>query len=229
MNRLLIFRFGIFLGRKGFISKKKKRSQRENIGEGGLDIFVIWEATVKSQTETENFVGVSNLCFLSLSGGGVGSNQNDSHLSETQTAHLPSKTKLRFTIHSSRKEMHDFSKQSICVVPVSFHIHNISSTPLSFHLETLKPTEQLKQDTLMTDQKKPQYFWAGSTHHYVTELGANDTVVLDSLACFSKPGIYNLNRFKLSYKDPTTKKYQQIFPNIQQILIIFDLNEQQNL
>jgi hypothetical protein len=51
------------------------------------------------------------------------------------------------------------------------------------------------------------------------------TVTLESSVCFSKSGVYNLNRYKLSLKT-RSNKMEQIFSQFQHIIVIEDAQPQ---
>jgi len=93
-----------FVRREKLFIQEKKKAQKESVPESALDILVLWETTIKNGNEMETHVGLTNLCHLSL----TGLSQAES---SSPSAQVLSKTKLRFTVHSSRKEIHDFSKQ----------------------------------------------------------------------------------------------------------------------
>eukprot|EP01119_Soliformovum_irregulare_P017192 TRINITY_DN5065_c0_g1_i1.p1 TRINITY_DN5065_c0_g1~~TRINITY_DN5065_c0_g1_i1.p1 ORF type:complete len:1258 (+),score=327.93 TRINITY_DN5065_c0_g1_i1:91-3864(+) len=191
------------------------------VEDGTLDLILTWETRVNSpEGQPLTIVGQHNICNVSF----------------LENTGKTSSTPLRFFIESPRKIVHDFTSQSFCGVAVKFHVNNRSTAhPLSFKLETLKPHEQLPLDTststpnlLANPQKRSQYFWAGTTQHMVTELRPEGNVELDTTVCFSKAGIYNLNRFKFAIVDKTGKHLQQVVSPFQHIIVIQDLNELAN-
>jgi len=147
----------------------------------------------------------------------------------TKDQTVPENHFLRFSIESPRKILHDFQQESFCMVPVIFHINNVShSTPLSFYLETLKPHEQ-KDQVPRGNKKQGHYFWAGTTQHYVPALQPESEIALESFVCFSRPGIYNLNRYKFCLKDNEKNIIKQIYSPFQHMVMVTDKHEMDQL
>lgn len=70
----------------------------------------------------------------------------------------------------------------------------------------------------MGSVKRSHYFWGDNTKHYVANLKPEDKVPLNTCACFSAPGIYNLNRYRFHIED----EQQPIYSNYQHMIIIVD-------
>ena len=66
--------------------------------------------------------------------------------------------------------------------------------------------------------KRSHYFWGDSTKNYVANLKPEEKVPLTTCACFSAPGIYNLNRYRFHMED----EQQPIYSNYQHMIIIVD-------
>jgi len=135
-------------------------------------------------------------------------------------------------VEAPRKVLHEFNKENTCIVPVIFHISNRSTTsPLSFYLETLRPHDQPdsipNRSGSISNQKRSQYFWAGVTQHYIADLLPEQKIEIETFACFTRPGVYNLNRYKFNIKDSRKRQVvQQIYSQFQHLIIIEDQNEQ---
>jgi hypothetical protein len=99
-------------------------------------------------------------------------------------------------------------------------------------LDTLRPHESLENTASSSThrnsllQKRSQYFWSGNTLHYVADLQPEQKIEIETFVCFSRPGIYNLNRYKFSIKDSKKNSVlQQIFSPYQHLIMIEDQNE----
>jgi hypothetical protein len=86
-------------------------------------------------------------------------------------------------------------------------------------------TTQLTRFIFSQSGKRSQYFWADTTQHFVSKLPPDGKIALDTTVCFSRPGIYNVNRYKFSLKDDKGKTYQQIYAPFQHIIIVEAKNE----
>jgi hypothetical protein len=83
---------------------------------------------------------------------------------------------------------------------------------------------KLKKKKNSIQPKRSQYFWSGTTQHFVTDLQPDAKVALDTNVCFSRPGVYNLNRYKFVLLDSKGKS-QQLYSPFQHIVIVEDKNE----
>jgi len=209
-------------GRKYLLMRKKKHetaitpTPNELFDETGLDLVILWETALETgSVETITLIGQQNICNVSFSS------------PTTVDKSVSNNNALRFSIESPRKMTHDFSEDSFSIVPVTFHIQNRSSAPLSFRLETLKPHENMDSNPSASSiqPKRSQYFWAGETQHYVLDLAPEAKVALGTNACFSRPGVYNLNRYKFVILDNKGRVLQQIYSPFQHIIIVEDKNE----
>jgi len=183
-----------------------------------MDFIILWES--KSSDNQRICFGqynIWNIAFLTP-------NTAEQSLSENNA--------LRYSVEAPRKVLHEFNKENTCIVPVVFHISNRSTTtPLSFYLETLRPHDQPEsipnRSGSISLQKRSQYFWAGITQHSVPDLLPGQKIEIETFACFTRPGVYNLNRYKFSIRDSRKRQVvQQIYSSFQHLIIIEDQNEQ---
>eukprot|EP00026_Physarum_polycephalum_P000876 Phypoly_transcript_00877.p1 GENE.Phypoly_transcript_00877~~Phypoly_transcript_00877.p1 ORF type:complete len:1286 (+),score=165.39 Phypoly_transcript_00877:53-3910(+) len=109
---------------------------------------------------------------------------------------------VRFLIECPTKITHDFNDQGLCVTPLQLHIANCSNhSPLSFDIFTLSPQEEGEGEPdahHVVKASASQYLWCGTTTHRVDSLVPQGKTQLTLSACFFKPGVYNLTRFKLT-------------------------------
>jgi len=213
----LLPEYDFLLREKSGMESPKKDTQQEV---SMLDLMLKWETVVPSDQVV--YRGVHNVCNISF-------------MTQTVDKVVSDNVALRFSIESPRKIAHDFSKQSLCVIPVTFHVNNVSATtPLSFYLETLQPHEQVSITSVENatpnfgTQKRSQYFWAETTQHYVSDLRPFGKTSLQTCVVFSRPGVYNLNRYKFSLKDERNKAVtnkREIYSPFQHIIMVEEKNE----
>eukprot|EP01102_Stenamoeba_stenopodia_P016361 TRINITY_DN5717_c0_g2_i1.p1 TRINITY_DN5717_c0_g2~~TRINITY_DN5717_c0_g2_i1.p1 ORF type:complete len:272 (+),score=58.91 TRINITY_DN5717_c0_g2_i1:79-816(+) len=109
---------------------------------------------------------------------------------------------LRFLLQSPTKITHDFSQKSFCIVPVIFAFKNTSlNSHASFVLECIKPSD-VKEANDALGQTRSQFFWSGCTSYTVPELAPQEETKIDVNVCFAKPGVYNINRFRVVVSTP---------------------------
>lgn len=89
-------------------------------------------------------------------------------------------------------------------MPLSISITNILSTrSVSFFVET----GEQKRIRNIND-----YFWTGVTKKNVKSLKPNEVVNIQFTACFTDPGVYDMNKVKLTiFKDSETNEILQTF------------------
>jgi methyl coenzyme M reductase alpha subunit len=124
--------FWDFLRREKIYIEEKKKSMKESVPENSLNIVVLCEVNAKAPNsqQVERYLSQFNMSHISLAGTLSGSVSLVGNLSTadsraraasggssqpnsaTAAANAPAKSKLRFTIQSSRNEIHDFSKDS---------------------------------------------------------------------------------------------------------------------
>ncbi|PRP88533.1 hypothetical protein PROFUN_02944 [Planoprotostelium fungivorum] len=215
------------LEREKLTIEMKDRKRNNAHKDNNMDLVISWRTTADfnslkaaygGHTAPSSVRGQQNICFVPfLSPATV-----DQTLSESED------NALRFSIESPRKVIHDFSQDILCMVPVVFHVSNISAKPLTFSLETLKPHEDLSSSAAAGTppvSKRSAYFWADTTFHMVHDLMPDTSVSLDMSVCFSSPGVFNLNRYKFSIKDDKRRNAGDIYSNYQHILTVEDKNE----
>jgi len=202
-----------------FASSFSPKEKVEEIPTSSLmDFLIIWEAkTEMNQRICFGQHTICNIAFLTTSTAEQSVSENNA---------------LRYSVEAPRKVLHEFTKESTCIVPVVFHLSNRSTTaPLSFYLETLRPHDQIEtvphRSGSISQQKRSQYFWSGVTQHYVSDLLPGQKIEIETLACFTRPGVYNLNRYKFSIKDSRKRQVvQQIYSQFQHLIMVEDQNEQ---
>jgi hypothetical protein len=111
---------------------------------------------------------------------------------------------IRVTLKSASDIRHDFNKSTLCQVPVTFCVKNVSGN--SFDSLSL---------TAVQDEDFKDFTWVGSTSEKSSMVSTGQTVTLHLLASFSRPGCYDLNRFVVRINDSIT----DIPRPLQQILI----------
>eukprot|EP01103_Thecamoeba_quadrilineata_P018971 TRINITY_DN7507_c0_g1_i1.p1 TRINITY_DN7507_c0_g1~~TRINITY_DN7507_c0_g1_i1.p1 ORF type:complete len:860 (+),score=186.81 TRINITY_DN7507_c0_g1_i1:321-2582(+) len=124
-------------------------------------------------------------------------------------------TSLRYLLEVPSRVVHDFDNMSLCSVPVILRVKNISSESISFFLETFKSSD-IKESSDSMGNFRPQYFWAGKTLTSVSDLPPENEVSLTVTACFSRAGVYNLNRFRLN----TTGSNRALTPSQQHLITV---------
>jgi hypothetical protein len=123
-----------------------------------------------------------------------------------------------FTItHSYQSEIsHDFSKGS-CTVPLEMSIKNImSSNPVSFMISTGELHDHDARSFTKSVKSQNEYFWKGVTRKNIPQLDPRDIVTVTFFACFTKPGVFDLNDAKLGikvilYENPETKEIMETY------------------
>jgi len=142
-----------------------------------LDVLLLWELG-------DNIVGQQNILNLNfLPSENINEIANDN-------------TPLRFLINAPSKVTHDFKAENFCVVPIQLHVKNASpQSPISYDFEALKLNSVVDKDPA-AGQIRSQFFWYGVTKYRVNQLQPGCETSLSLKVCFSKPGVYNINKFK---------------------------------
>ncbi|KYQ90212.1 hypothetical protein DLAC_08813 [Tieghemostelium lacteum] len=123
---------------------------------------------------------------------------------------------LRFQLHSDLDVNHSFQQNPLCIVPLKLQLMNCSFVhQLNLTVECLLPHENVFDHSSTTSQ----YFWTGSTKTTI-ELKPQEIVNLPLYVCFNQPGVYNINRFKLSVKLSESSK--DIYSTVQHLITIKD-------
>ncbi|XP_033124771.1 trafficking protein particle complex subunit 8-like isoform X2 [Anneissia japonica] len=103
--------------------------------------------------------------------------------------------------HPDHKE-HDFTRKRLCTVPVTLHLCNCADMQLSVQVDT-----DTAQDNTPTDSSSGYYVtpkppnssdfvWVRRVSQQVT-LAQETSHQIQLLACFSKPGVFNLSNIKV--------------------------------
>jgi len=103
---------------------------------------------------------------------------------------------------------HDFNKNQLCTAAISLKLKNLHpSLPISFRFE-IAPRNLEKDDTSKQETITPNFTWCGITNRIIKNLMPKEIREIKLKACFTKYGIYDINRFKFSfYKSGETGEY----------------------
>lgn len=135
-------------------------------------------------------------------GGGEGL---DDPANPTSLEQYPAKVLLT----SASELVHDFSMDGLAFLPVTLSVKNAGASTIRFTLELIEPEEASVQmpHTARMNQNRPtiprtcpsafRFDWSGWTK-LQGELGPGEEDELRAKASFSRPGIYNLNRWCLT-------------------------------
>lgn len=99
---------------------------------------------------------------------------------------------LRFTLHFPRSVNHSFQANSLCFLNGHALVHNSSSSPLSCTLQSHAPCGAM--------HSRVCYFWCGKTCQRIS-VPAGKTVQVPVTIGFPCEGVYNIDRFQLSFED----------------------------
>ena len=209
-----------------------------NNDSNNLDFILSWSAIDNKGVKVIGQLNIINVSLLNTNNNTseqtIDSNSNKDSNNNNNSNNNKENSQLRFTIESPRKIIHDFNKETICIVPVIFHISNYSqSLPLSFYLETLRPHESIETTTAATMghrnslvQKRSQYFWSGPTQQFIPNLLPDQKIQVETFVCFHRAGIYNLNRYRFNIKDVKKNTFShQLFSPYQHLIVIEDQNQ----
>lgn len=98
----------------------------------------------------------------------------------------------------------DFKKNSFCNVPLNITISNtLKFRPVSFCIEA----DEEKRVRNIND-----FFWTGVTRKNIKTLKPREVMNIQFSACFTTPGVYDLNKIKLKiFKDSSTNMIIQTY------------------
>lgn len=98
----------------------------------------------------------------------------------------------------------DFSDSDFWTIPLDITITNILNTrSVTFWIEA----EQSKRI-----RNKNDYFWTGVTKKNIKTLAPNDSIDIQFTACFTEPGVYDLNKLRLTiFQDSSTNEIIQTY------------------
>lgn len=112
------------------------------------------------------------------------------------------KSSIRTTLLAPSDVKHDFSVDHLCQVPVTLSVKNISNAQFD-NLSIIA----------IQDEEFKDFTWVGSTNVKSAMIKPNDTLQLNLLASFSRPGSFDLNKFVVRVNDSlieTPRFLQQI-------------------
>ncbi|RKP11275.1 hypothetical protein BJ684DRAFT_22175 [Piptocephalis cylindrospora] len=139
------------------------------------------------------------------SGGAGGGEAFDDPSNPTSLEQYPAKVLLT----SASELVHDFSMEGLAFLPVTLAVKNAGASTIRFTLELTEPEESSvpMPHTARMTQSRPtiprtcpsafRFDWSGWTK-LQGELGPGEEDELRAKASFSRPGIYNLNRWCLT-------------------------------
>lgn len=124
-----------------------------------------------------------------------------------------------FSFNHKCEITHNFAKSRTCLVPISLALHNCSDVITEVLVDTSKSPDRLNNQlnpSLNNDLPVPEhphssnFSWVGQTLTKV-KLDPQQQRHIQLLACFSKPGIYNVNRLSVfvTYTDNSSEMILQ--------------------
>ncbi|EGC33425.1 hypothetical protein DICPUDRAFT_36746 [Dictyostelium purpureum] len=183
-----------------------------------IDLLIYWECNNNNRMGVLNSPNISFLpthysdSSLSMP---WGSWKNTTSPSGKTIAYPSLKLPLRYKIKSQHSIKHNFENDRFCTVPLKLSLSNCSFVhPLQLSIETLLPHENIDQTTHSTSQ----YFWTGATKYNI-ELKPQEITDLQLHCCFTKFGVYNINRFKINVK-LSNEIHKEIYSTIQHLINI---------
>jgi hypothetical protein len=172
---------------------------------------------------------------------------------ERSSAHKHAKHHHQQLPDGPTSHAHSHVGSSICSLPLLFHVSNTSQTEeLAFDFETLRPNEELPLGVARAGSaslvpphspgsprmptsggrghssdagpaKRAQYFWGAHTKHAGLILQAGESRVIRSMVCFTRPGIYNINRYKFVVHTGGVPRV--VLPTFQHVIRVEDAQE----
>jgi hypothetical protein len=117
----------------------------------------------------------------------------------------------------TEKIQHDFSKVSICSVPVKITVHNYSKNmECNFSISLQSPSVRTENNKAYNP-----FVWMGSTKIHKEDFKPNDKMEYEVQACFFTKGTFNLNQIYVDLFNKTIKKDQKFnFEDEQHLIII---------
>ncbi|KAF9431013.1 Trafficking protein particle complex 8 [Podila epigama] len=128
----------------------------------------------------------------------------------TMNPHFRDESPVKISIRSKDSLRHDFSRKSLCNTSVKVVIRNCSwNKHIAYTLEMLSSKDPMvpqkatgTQEAQVQDLTNPHlnahpFFWSGSTFS-TGFLGPLAEVEIELLACFTLPGVYDINRWRLA-------------------------------
>lgn len=153
---------------------------------------------------------------------------------------------VRCVIESAARVKHRFSEAgSLCAVPVRFRFRNQSARAASFSFEALRMNATgAGSSEAGGSGSRSHYFWAGQTRALFLDVPPRAERHHDLLVCFTRPGLYNINRFRIdvlpapsdhfppshaaapvgfapsTLPPPTSAPVQELFPAFQHLIVV---------
>ena len=121
------------------------------------------------------------------------------------SSHAPLSESLSLSAHFESDTVHDFATESVLAIPFTITLVNSASTasdPIAFVVDFVPPGESLGEAT-PTTTPRPWLRWAGKTRQRVESLAPGASIELAVHALVSQPGIYDLNRVRLTSSGET--------------------------
>eukprot|EP00003_Mantamonas_plastica_P015565 TRINITY_DN26322_c0_g1_i1.p1 TRINITY_DN26322_c0_g1~~TRINITY_DN26322_c0_g1_i1.p1 ORF type:complete len:243 (+),score=69.74 TRINITY_DN26322_c0_g1_i1:106-729(+) len=132
---------------------------------------------------------------------------------------------IKISVECEQEIEHDFSQSSICQMKLQVRIKNWSRDSVDRMLfETLQTDSQSNLPS-----KRSHFFFTGKTTKAIYDLEANQEVVVSLKACFAAPGVYNVNRVRVTINHPSVCKgavdsstVQSVFLPVERLVVCRD-------
>ncbi|XP_065827537.1 trafficking protein particle complex subunit 8-like isoform X2 [Oscarella lobularis] len=163
------------------LGEMKASKKKEELDAG---FIVLWRAVVCAADGTRQLFGQSSVL--------------PSEVMEVNSAVIHVSLSHRHSIQ------HDFNRSRICFLPLTVHLQNTSNLNVNTILKLLPPADTRHKkskadsspDNLPNDCLTGNYTWVGSSVCHSVLIGQEETTVQTS-ACFTRPGVYDLSRMKV--------------------------------
>ena len=120
----------------------------------------------------------------------------------------PRQCPLTLTVQYSPQVNHDFGAAPFCAVDVLVRVRNgaAPTSAASKFVFKLLPADEARVaargaaasgSVQQVCALRPRFFWAGCTRRKINALVPGQSVAIRLRACFTRPGVYNLNRFQV--------------------------------
>ncbi|CAG8459139.1 6976_t:CDS:10 [Ambispora leptoticha] len=114
--------------------------------------------------------------------------------------HFKDESPLKILLKCEDKYTHNFVSENLCVLPIKIVLKNCSwNKRVCFNLELLPFDENpnLRSTTAHKSLHTNIFHWTGETYKCGL-LSPNDELEFEVKACFTQPGIYDINRWRLT-------------------------------
>ncbi|CAG8460304.1 5163_t:CDS:10 [Ambispora gerdemannii] len=114
--------------------------------------------------------------------------------------HFKEESPLKVLLKCKDMYEHNFVSESLCVLPIKIVIKNCSwNKHVGFNLELLSFDENLNLRSTMSHKSLHNniFNWTGETYKYGS-LSPNNEIEFEVKACFTQPGVYDINRWRLT-------------------------------